>query len=58
LRRRELLSVPVRLAVTAISMHALDGSLSVRKTSESTKLALDEFNDRIRPDDRDASSFK
>jgi hypothetical protein len=32
-------------------MHATDGSLSVRKTSESTELALDEFNGRIRPDD-------
>jgi hypothetical protein len=58
LRRRELLSVPVRLAVTAILMHTLGGSLSVRKTSESTERALDKFNDRIRPDDRDGGSFE
>jgi hypothetical protein len=40
------------LAVTAILMRALGGSVSVRKTSGSTELARDEFNDCIRPDNR------
>jgi hypothetical protein len=39
------------LAVTAILMRTTDGSVSVCKTSGSTELARDEFNDRIRPAD-------
>ena len=36
--------------MTAILMRTSGGSLSVRKTSGSTELVRDEFNDRIRPD--------